>query len=296
MNKGIILKILSEYAYVLFEENLYECKATGKIRHSNKKPTTGDYVEFEIIDQDNFKGSLTNILERKNELYRPRISNIDQVVIITSLKDPVLNTYTLNKYLFFVESLGIKPVLAFTKVDLANTKDIEVERAKEYKKLGYETYLINNMIDTDKEWVSFLKSLESKTSVFTGQTGAGKSTTLNHIIPNLFEKTQEISKALNRGKHTTTKNELFIYKDALIGDTPGFSSFEYKEIEAEEIALSIEFFKNTSCKFNNCLHINNTPGCGVIKSVSEGTFPEFIYNDYVKVQSEIEEQSKRRKY
>ncbi|WP_338984737.1 ribosome small subunit-dependent GTPase A [Spiroplasma endosymbiont of Diplazon laetatorius] len=296
MNKGIILKILSEYAYVLFEENLYECKATGKIRHSNNKPTTGDYVEFEIIDQENFKGSLTNILERTNELYRPRISNIDQVVIITSLRDPLLNTYTLNKYLFFVESLGIKPVLAFTKVDLTNKDDEELVKAKSYKDLGYETYLINNMIETDKEWMAFLKCLESKTSVFTGQTGAGKSTTLNHIIPDLFEKTQEISKALNRGKHTTTKNELFMYKDALIGDTPGFSSFEYKEISAEDIASSMFFFKEVNCKFNNCLHINNTPGCQVVKAVENKEFPDFIYNDYVKVQAEIEEQNKRRKY
>ncbi|AUM62908.1 ribosome small subunit-dependent GTPase A [Spiroplasma monobiae] len=296
MNKGIILKILSEYAYVLFEDNLYECKATGKIRHSNQKPTTGDYVEFEIIDKDNLKGSLTNILERKNELYRPRIANIDQVVIITSLREPILNTYTLNKYLFFVESLGIKPVLAFTKVDLTEKKDEELIKAKAYKSLGYECYLINNMIETDEEWMSFLKSLEQKTSVFTGQTGAGKSTTLNHIIPDLFEKTQEISKALNRGKHTTTKNELFMYKGALIGDTPGFSSFEYKEITAEEIALSMQFFKDINCKFNNCLHINNTPGCGVIEAYKKNVFPDFIYNDYVKVQLEIEEQSKRRKY
>ncbi|WP_339020579.1 ribosome small subunit-dependent GTPase A [Spiroplasma endosymbiont of Atherix ibis] len=296
MNKGIILKILSEYAYVLFEEKLFECKATGKIRHSNKKPTTGDYVEFEIIDSQNFKGSLTNILERKNELYRPRISNIDQVVIITSLKDPLLNTYTLNKYLFFIESLNIKPLLAFTKVDLTNKTDDELIKAKLYKNLGYETFLINNMIETDKEWIAFLKSLESKISVFTGQTGAGKSTTLNHIIPNLFEKTQEISKALNRGKHTTTKNELFIYKDTLIGDTPGFSSFDYKEISPIDIALSMKFFKKVNCKFNNCLHINNTPGCKVIEAVEKKKFPDFIYNDYVKVQLEIEEQARRRKY
>ncbi|AGR42391.1 ribosome small subunit-dependent GTPase A [Spiroplasma diminutum] len=296
MNKGIILKILSEYAYVLFEKNLYECKATGKIRHSNIKPTTGDYVEFEIIDEKNFKGSLTNILERKNELYRPRIANIDQVVIITSLRDPLLNTYTLNKYLFFVELLNIKPVLAFTKVDLTQDNDEELVKANAYKKFGYEVYLINNMIKTDKEWMSFLKSLENKTSVFTGQTGAGKSTTLNHIIPNLFEKTQEISKALNRGKHTTTKNELFIYKDALIGDTPGFSSFEYKEISQEEIAMSINFFKQANCKFTNCLHINKTPGCNVIKAVENNKFPDFIYKDYVKVQLEIEDQNKRRKY
>ncbi|ALD66744.1 ribosome small subunit-dependent GTPase A [Spiroplasma cantharicola] len=293
MNQGIILKILSEYAYVLFEKNLYECKATGKVRHSNQKPTTGDYVNFEITDKQNFKGSLTEILKRKNELYRPRIANIDQVVIITSLREPILNTYTLNKYLFFLETLHLKPILAFTKADLTNQDDEEILKAKLYKTIGYEVYLINNMIDTDKNWNEFLKSLENKTSVFTGQTGAGKSTTLNHIIPNVSEKTQEISKALNRGKHTTTKNELFIYKNSLIGDTPGFSSFEYKEITKEEIALSINFFKDIKCKFNNCLHINNTPGCKVIEAVKNNSFPQFIYDDYVKIQLEIENQRRR---
>ncbi|QEH62185.1 ribosome biogenesis GTPase [Spiroplasma chinense] len=298
MNKGIILKIVSEYAYVLFEKKLYECKGKGKLRHKNQTPCTGDYVEFEIIDQENLKGSIENILERKNELYRPRITNIDQVVIITSVKEPDLNTFTLNKYLAFVEYLNIKPVLAFTKVDLLEKESEVWEVTNQYKEIGYETYMINNMIDTDKEWVKFCKSLKGLVSVFTGQTGAGKSTTLNHIIPDLFEKTQTISKALNRGKHTTTKNELFIYKDALIGDTPGFSSFELKDIDKYELAHSYRFFAKymNDCKFNNCIHLRDTPGCNIVKLIDQGKFPEFIYEDYLKMQNELENQERRKKF
>ncbi len=289
MLKGRILKIVSEYAYISFEGNLYECKAKGKLRHINQTPATGDNVIFEIIDQENHKGQITSIEERKNQLYRPRITNVDQVVIVTSVKEPDFNSYTLNKYLAFVEYLKIKPILAFTKVDLLESSSAVWEIAKDYQKIGYQTFLINNMIDTDTEWNRFTASLEGKVSVFTGQTGAGKSTTLNHIIPNLFEKTQQISKALNRGKHTTTKNELFTYKKGFIGDTPGFSSFELKDIDRYQLAHSYAFFASNlnKCKFNNCIHIPNTPGCEIIKSVFEDRFPKFIYEDYLKMQQEL---------
>ncbi|QBQ08018.1 ribosome biogenesis GTPase [Spiroplasma gladiatoris] len=294
---GIILKIISEYAYVYFENKLYECKTIGKLRHQKQSPITGDYVRFEILDETNLKGSILEIKKRTNELYRPRIANVDQVVIITSVKEPDFNSFTLNKYLAFIEFVNIKPVLAFTKVDLLK-KDSKVwEIANDYKKIGYEIFLINNMVETNKEWKAFLKILESKVSVFTGQTGAGKSTTLNHIIPTALEKTQEISKALNRGKHTTTKNELFIYKKALIGDTPGFSSFNFKSIEQSELAQSYAFFAKhiNDCKFNNCLHFRETPGCAIKKLVENKEFPLFIYEDYLKMQNEILDLERKKK-
>lgn len=297
MNKGIILKILSEFAYVLADEKIYECKALGKLRHINQTPTTGDYVDFKIIDETELKGQIVKVLERKNELYRPRMANIDQVVIITAVREPFLNTFTLNKYLAFIEYLNIKPVLAFTKVDLLKENDETYTVLGEYKKIGYEIYLINNMVDTDQDWVSFVKSLQAKVSVFTGQTGAGKSTTLNHIIPELFEPTQEISKALNRGKHTTTKNELFQFGTALIGDTPGFSSFEFKDFDKFKLAHSFKIFENnlTECKFNDCLHLQDTPGCKVVELVNTQVIPQFIYDDYLKMQSELSEQERRKK-
>ncbi|AHI53193.1 ribosome small subunit-dependent GTPase A [Spiroplasma culicicola] len=298
MKKGIILKIVSEYSYVLFQEQIYECKAQGKIRHKNQAPATGDYVNFEIIDEKNFKGSIVSIEERQNELYRPRIVNIDQVVIITSVKEPDLNTFTLNKYLAFVEYLKLKPLLAFTKVDLLTAKDKTIEIVKQYEKVGYEIFLINNMIETDKEWMKFIKKLQTGVSVFTGQTGAGKSTTLNHIIPTAFERTQEISKALNRGKHTTTKNELFRYENGLIGDTPGFSSFELKDIDKNQLAHSFKFFESkiNECKFNNCVHTPESKGCAILLAVETKEFPQFIYDDYLKMLHELEDQERRKKY
>lgn len=298
MFKGIILKILSEFSYVWYKKKVYECKSKGKLRHKNQIPIAGDFVNFEITDDVNFKGVISEILERKNVLYRPRIANIDQVIIITAVREPNLNIFTLNKYLVSIEYLNIKPILAFTKVDLLKNHDKDYQILDEYKKMGYEVYLINNMIGINEQWSALVKSLEKKVSVFTGQTGAGKSTTLNHIIPNLFEPTQEISKALNRGKHTTTKTELFIYKDGFIGDSPGFSSFEFKNFDKQKLAHSFTFFKNNigKCKFNDCLHLKNSPNCFIIECVNENKFPKFIYEDYLKMQNDIIQQEKRKKY
>ncbi|WP_338971502.1 ribosome small subunit-dependent GTPase A [Spiroplasma endosymbiont of Panorpa germanica] len=287
--QGLIVKIVSEYCYVLNEDKIYECKAIGILRHQKLKLTVGDLAEFEILDEINLKGSIVGFKKRKNELHRPRIANIDQVVIITSVANPTFASYILNKYLAFIEIAEIKPILAFTKTDLIDSDSLVIEQIRSYEKIGYEVFLINNKIKGDQEWNKFKTIFKDKISVFTGQTGAGKSTTLNHLIPGLTEKTQEISKALNRGKHTTTKNELFPVDGGYIADTPGFSSFELKEVAAVELSQSYNFFKQNlgKCKFRDCLHLVTAPGCFIREMVSQLQFPEFIYLDYLKMLEEI---------
>ncbi|WP_211279184.1 ribosome small subunit-dependent GTPase A [Spiroplasma corruscae] len=294
MKLGIVLKILSEFVYVFFENTIYICNTKGNLRHNKEIPITGDQVFFEIINKDKNQGMIQKINPRKNQLYRPKIANIDQAIIVTSLREPNFNTLTLNKYLFFIETLSIEPVLLFTKTDLLNKDDKDYLKALEYFKLGYKTIFISNVFKVDEDFHSLEEVVKDKVSVFTGQTGAGKSTTLNNLIPNLFEKTQEISKSLNRGKHTTTKNELFHYNSGLIADSPGFSSFQLKDISPIDITNGIRLFKNyrMKCKFNNCIHIN-TPKCEVIKQLELNNIPKFIYNDYVKVQNELKDSFKK---
>ncbi|AKU79428.1 ribosome biogenesis GTPase [Spiroplasma turonicum] len=280
--------------YVLYKEKIYICNSKGNLRHNKKTPITGDLVEFEILNEEEKTGLILSIKERKNELYRPKIANINQVIIVTSLKEPNLNTLTLNKYLFFIETIKLEPVLLFTKTDLLTKTDENYKKALEYYKLGYKSIFISNINKVDIDFHTLEEVVKDKVSVFTGQTGAGKSTTLNNLIPNLFEKTQEISKSLNRGKHTTTKNELFIYKGGLIADSPGFSSFQIKEINPIDLAKKIKVFEKfvDKCKFYDCIHIN-TPNCEVINQYKNNKIPEFIYNDYVKIQMEIKNTLKR---
>ncbi|AHI54061.1 ribosome biogenesis GTPase [Spiroplasma sabaudiense Ar-1343] len=296
--QGLILKIVSEYCYVLFENEVFECKAIGSLRHQQIKLTVGDLAFFEILDGVNKKGSITGIQKRRNELKRPRIANIDQVVIVTSVSNPDFASYILNKYLAFVEILEIKPILAFTKTDLIPHDHEFLKEIQGYKKLGYDSFLINNKVETNDNWEAFKNILKNKISVFTGQTGAGKSTTLNHLIPGLSEKTQEISKALNRGRHTTTKNELFFVNNGYIGDTPGFSSFELDNVSQTELSQSYQFFKDNlgKCKFRDCLHIESSPQCFIKRSVELRDFPEFIYNDYLKMIEEIKKIESRKKF
>ncbi|WP_338969536.1 ribosome small subunit-dependent GTPase A [Spiroplasma endosymbiont of Labia minor] len=298
---GLVTRVISEFCSVRVNKNkIYECKAKGIFRYNNYKITVGDYVEFEITD-DNFKmGSITKIFDRKNELYRPRIVNIDRVVIVTAVANPTFASYLLNKYIAFVKILGTEPILAFTKVDLLPTNSPIRKQLEWYKDLNYEIYYINNKLKrANLEWMKFKSMLEeNKITVFTGQTGAGKSTTLNHLMPKLQLQTQEISKALNRGKHTTTKNELYEYKNGFIADTPGFSSFELNDVTSFQLSRAYNFFNERYiyCKFKNCLHINvNIDDCAIINAVKKGEFPEFIYNDYVKIQEEIKK-NEREKY
>ena len=209
---GRITKLISNDYTVKTNENKYICKARGKFRNDKIKPIVGDLVEFD--EKNNY---ILKVLERKNELVRPPVANIDQAFIITSVKDPDFSTNLLDKFLVIIEYNNITPIICFTKLDLLNKDELSKlnEYIKYYKKIGY-TVLLN----TDYEELK--KLFKSKISIFTGQSGAGKSTLLNNLDANLNIKTDEISYALGRGKHTTRHVELLDLYDGLVADTPGF--------------------------------------------------------------------------
>ncbi len=286
---GKIIKVNSEFLQVKTENfKIYECKAKGIFRYKKIRPLVGDDVVFEIDKND--KGIIKEILPRKNFLIRPPISNIDQIVIITASKKPEFNTLLLNKYLFFIEFKNIFPILIFTKEDLIIKKiDRElISKIKDYKKMGYKTFLINNKSKSKNKFLNIYNNLKNKISAFTGQTGAGKSTLINRLIGENLVKTNEISKSLGRGKHTTRIVEIFTIKKAKIIDTPGFSSFDINDIDAIKLAKSIKPFKkyHNFCKFKDCLHINE-PKCAIINLLKEEILPVFFYNDYRKIIKEI---------
>jgi len=251
--EGKIIKIISNDYTVLADNKLFVCKSRGKFRNDNITPLVGDEV---IIDEKN--NYILEVKKRKNELVRPPVSNIDQAVIITNVK-PTFNTNLLDKLLCIIEYNNIKPIICFTKLDLLNEKELlEISKyMKYYESIGYEVYDNRNIEDIKKIF-------KNKITVFTGQSGAGKSTLLNKIDKNLNLKTDEISIALGRGKHTTRHVELLNIEEGLVADTPGFSSLDFIGMTKEDIRDNfIEFnIYKENCKYRDCMHLNEDE-CGI---------------------------------
>ena len=269
--EGIIIKNISNDYVVLCKNGEYTCKPRGKFRNDKITPLVGDTV---VIDPDN--KYILNIKPRKNMLIRPSVANIDQALIVTSVKEPDFSTNLLDKLLIVISYNNIEPVICLTKLDLLN--DQELQEIKKYIKY-YESIGYKVILNTDKKELKEI--LKNKLTVITGQSGAGKSTLLNTLDKNLELKTNEISKALGRGKHTTRHVELYHIYDGLVVDTPGFSAIDLSDIPNIAIRDNMkEMYDNlANCKYRDCMHIKEN-GCAVKKKVETGEILESRYNNY----------------
>lgn len=274
MKKGQVIRVISGFYDILCENKEYRVRGAGKLRQKETSPVVGDIVSFTP------DGLLEEIHERKNMLVRPKVANVDQAFIISSLKDPDYSSTLTNKMLAIVEANSIKPIIIFTKRDLVTTSPVE-----EYKNNGYEVYEISN---TTGQGVEDLKNLfRNKLSVFLGQTGSGKSSTINSISGTTLE-TQEISKSLGRGKHTTRVVQIIEWMGGQLIDTPGFSSFDFN-LTPLQLSRSYHDFENASkeCKFpRNCLHYKEED-CEVKRRVENNLISSIRYNDYIKLLKEV---------
>ena len=268
--RGQIVKISSDLYFVSCEDMIYPCKSRGLFRKEHITPVVGDYVLF-----SREKKLIEEVLERKNVFDRPKVSNIDQAFLITSLRLPDFSLNLLDKFISLMEINHVKPIICITKRDIVDSKDLEEIDSilSYYKKIGY-TVVFNTELDRIKEL------LKGKTSVFTGQTGAGKSTLLNHLNPEWNLDTGEVSVALGRGKHTTRVVELFPFLGGKVMDTPGFSSLELMNYSKEEIRDSFIEFSNYSCPFKDCNHTKEKE-CVVKKAVLENDILESRYLNYL---------------
>ena len=270
--EGKIIKLISNDYTVLSNNKKYICKSRGKFRKLKISPLVGDQVVF-----DDINNYILEVKKRKNELVRPPVANIDQAFIITSVKHPNFSTNLLDKLIDIIEFNNIEPIICFTKLDLLNKEeqnDIDVY-INYYKKIGYKVF-INTQISEIKE------QFKNKISVFTGQTGAGKSTLLNNINPNLKIKTDDISYALGRGKHTTRHVELIELENGFVADTPGFSSLEFidmKDIDIRDNFVEFELYKE-KCKYRDCMH-DKEDECEVTNKVKSGDILESRYQNYL---------------
>ncbi|MBU1144836.1 MAG: ribosome small subunit-dependent GTPase A [Firmicutes bacterium] len=282
MKKGRIIKLTGGLYTVIDEnKNRVQLRPLGIFRHHNEQPKVGDMVMY-----DQF--SILSLLPRENDLVRPAISNVDQALLINAATDPHFSFMLLDKFLALIEAAHIKPVIIVSKIDLLN----EVELSDLKEKLNYyQTYFKVIYFSTKtKVGIEEIKEVvKNKVNVLAGQTGAGKSSLLNTIDPSLNLKTDIISKALGRGKHTTRHVELIDFGiGGWIADTPGFSKLEFTSIEATKLTENYpDFFElGKKCKFKGCTHVHE-PECQIKKEYSEGKILPERYENYVKLYEEI---------
>lgn len=274
---GQLISINAGQYEIKSEMGIFIVRAAGKLRLGKTSPIVGDIVEFTP------KEFLTKIYKRKNWLERPKVANIDQALIITSLIEPNYSSFLLNKFLAIIEHNEIKPIIVFTKSDMTNETHLE-----EYQKQGYEAYEISN--ENQKGIEKLRRVFKNKISVFTGQTGAGKSSTINSIA-GLDLKTDKISKALGRGKHTTRVVRIIDWLDGQLIDTPGFSSLEF-DLTRLQLSRAFHDFEKASvnCKFSrSCVH-DKEINCGVKKLMEFGKISQSRYNDYIRLLEEASDE------
>lgn len=295
MPAGQIIKALSGFYYVRLENGeVIECKARGVFKFSKKKtkPLVGDYVEIKM-DQSG-KGWIYHVEKRKTELVRPPIANVDQAIVVCALKEPDFQQMPLDRLLAHAERAQLNIVICFTKCDLVTDENEIVAIRQIYEKTGYPMLETSSKLGLGTEEVR--AHLVDHISVFAGQSGVGKSTLLNRILPGSQLETGEVSKKIGRGKHTTRTVELLLLPEGgQVADTPGFSQLSFDGMEPEELSdLFVEFRKyHHDCKFRGCLH-RKEPGCAVKEAVESGEIAATRYQNYLSFLQEIEEWQQRR--
>ena len=286
-NTGLIIKGIGGFYYVrTVDGDTVTCKARGAFRKAKITPLVGDRVKYSMVDDE--EGVIDEILPRKNSLVRPPVANIDRLFIVSSVKDPSPSTLIIDKTIAAAEIKDIEPVLVITKTDVG-----EYEELKDiYSSVGIKTVFVSSVTKEGTEEVREL--LKGCISAFTGNSGVGKSTLLNAIMPELFLETGETSKKLGRGRHTTRHVELFETEgNGYVADTPGFSTMDmerYDLIEKEKLPFGFREFEPYlgECKFTSCSHTCEK-GCAVLEAVNEGKIKRSRHDSYVAMYNEVKD-------
>ncbi|KON89139.1 GTPase RsgA [Sporosarcina globispora] len=292
MPEGKIIKALAGFYYVLSGDETIQCRGRGVFRKNKVTPLVGDEVVFQA--ESNTEGYILEVKDRKNELIRPPIANVDQAILVFSAVEPGFSTSLLDRFLVLVEFNHIKPIICITKIDLTNEEEYEEiqQYASDYRKAGYDVLLTSS--ETEEGVKDLMPYLEGEISVFAGQSGVGKSSLLNVLRPDLELKTNDISSHLGRGKHTTRHVELIEVGKGLVADTPGFSSLEFTDIELEDLNYCFPEIqeKSEECKFRGCLHMAE-PKCAVKDASENGEIPSYRYEHYKNFLQEIKDRKPR---
>ena len=291
--RGKIVKGIGGFYYVDNGRNkVYACRAKGIFRKQDVKPLVGDNVEFSVLDETDAEGNVDAILPRKNALIRPAAANVDQALVVFSLTHPEPNLNLLDRFLVMMEREQVPVIICFNKLDLAGERTAEEYRSI-YEGAGYTVQIISARNEEGLEAVRAL--MRGKTTVLAGPSGVGKSTLTNAIHPQAAMETGDISRKIERGKHTTRHSELFfLEEDTYMMDTPGFSSIFPQDMEAGELKAYFPEFApyESACRFAGCVHVGERD-CGVKEALEQGRVSRSRYENYVLMYEELKS---RRRY
>lgn len=284
--QGQIYKIYSDSYFVNLNGKVMSCKIRDVLKKQKVSIVTGDFVEVE----DNV---ITKVLPRKSFIKRPAVSNVDQIVVVSALKEPELDFNQLNRYISLSKYYKIPVVLCFNKEDLEFDVNLQDKIESIYTDLGYNIIFTSAKENMGIE--SFSKLMMGKLSALCGNSGVGKSSLINALNPNIKLKTQSVSEKLSRGTHTTRHCEIIeVSKNTRIIDTPGFSNLKFDFILPKDVDFlfdEIHKYKN-KCKYSDCLHINET-GCEVLKNIDDIDHTRYeSYLEFVKEAFEYKEKVK----
>ncbi|EOS74751.1 MAG: ribosome small subunit-dependent GTPase A [Lachnospiraceae bacterium] len=284
--QGKIIKGIAGFYYVHTIKGLVECKAKGIFRKDKIKPLVGDNVEIEFVDEEQLLGNIIKIFPRSNALVRPASANIDQALVIFAIVKPDPNYNLLDRFLIRMEQQGLPVVICFNKKDIASDMELQ-ELSSGYDRCGYQVLFVSG---EKKQGIDQLeKHLRGKTTVVAGPSGVGKSTIINALYPEANMETGEISRKIERGRHTTRHAQLFaLSEDTFIMDTPGFTSLSLNDMEKEELRECYPEFTEfeENCRFGGCAHISE-PVCGVKDALAAGKISKVRYENYVALYEEL---------
>ena len=293
--QGKIIKGIAGFYYVHVKEaGIYECKAKGIFRKDNVKPLVGDNVEMEVLDEERKIGNICQILSRTSQLIRPAVANVDQALVIFAITRPQPNFNLLDRFLIMMEQQKLPCIICFNKLDLD-----EEGKGEEYKKIyeacGYRVLTVSASSFHGMEQLQ--EVLSGRTTTVAGPSGVGKSSLINCLQPDITMETGDISRKIERGKHTTRHAELIPLKavecDSYILDTPGFSSLNLFDMEKEDLAGFYREFAEYEkyCRFGGCAHMSE-PDCGVKEALSEGKISGLRYENYCLLYEELKMKKK----
>lgn len=275
--EGLVLRCIGGFYYVEAADAVYTCRARGAFRRQGLSPVAGDRVVISVPDSGD--GTVSQVLPRRNCLVRPPVANVDVLVLVASIREPSTNTLVLDKMIAVAEKQGICPLIVINKTDLGDPQPL----ADVYQRAGFECFVVSAL---EPQTLQPLRErLVGCVSVFTGNSGVGKSSILNGLYPSLVLETGEISQKLGRGRHTTRSASLYRMGDGYLVDTPGFSSLDMEQVEPiakDELADCFREFEPYigGCRFSGCAHYKE-PNCAVRTAVERGEIAPSRYESYV---------------